>query len=462
MLFYNGKRFYFPEQSRLGNYGDLFNDDIKVSVKSMSIEVGFGVVRITPPLGLPLPTLSPNRLGQQCADELYVKAIAIRQRNRNIAIISIDCLYVSRAFTCQLRNRIFEKFSIPRNSCFVAATHTHSSPYLIQLGGGEPSPNEEFFKQALDCAEYSVQAALSDLHESTASIGKDEAPLSINRRAKRVDLEKLRQGCIRWKIANRPNPKGPVDNTIYSLKFSAIDHKRPDIYLVVIGCHPAINRSESYSADFPGRIEAQFNQLVDRPARLMFLQGFSGDTRPNLINTMPFALWPPREILEGAFDRYRFRKDSRGSDLEIVASQVASALKKTQSRPISEFSLSSEERETMIPYDASPPNEKDEGERLRLNALFLSKKICILGIEAEVFSEYAHWIRNALSSEGIMVLPVGCVGGIVGYIPTAAALRAGGYETDRSLPIFGLKRRFSGQVEQVMKHAIRDIVISAS
>lgn len=66
--------------------------------------------------------------------------------------------------------------------------------------------------------------------------------------------------------------------------------------------------------------------------------------------------------------------------------------------------------------------------------------------------EYGLWLRRILPG----VVPVGCCGGMEGYIPDQEALDRGGYEVDRSLDDFGRKARFADGVEEKVKRMIRE------
>ena len=287
-------------------------------------------------------------------------------------------------------------------------------------------------------------------------------------------------------MATRPNHRGPVDNRVRViwLRRPAADD---DVAIISVGCHPSILRGDAYSADFPGRIERYLNESRSRPVRVVFLQGFSGDTRPRLLESPPPAIWPPRRAFEWLFDRERFRKDSAVEDADAVAKAIADAVQHAAEQEVPAVMLRATKREVRLPL-AEPP-DRDEMSHIASNdhsyanrrrARFvldtyasgptasllvhswsLSGNLHLVGIEGEVFCGYSLPLP-ASSDDGGMTVPVGCVGGMVGYIPTADALAKGGYEVDRSRSIFGVPSRFAAEIDPIVRSALQGPALRAT
>ena len=56
------------------------------------------------------------------------------------------------------------------------------------------------------------------------------------------------------------------------------------------------------------------------------------------------------------------------------------------------------------------------------------------------------------------IFTVGYMEDPVGYIPDLAALKIGGYETDRSISYFGLSSRFANSIEKKIVLSLKSIL----
>jgi len=258
-----------------------------------------------------------------------------------------------------------------------------------------------------------------------------------------------------------------------------------DIVLISAGCHPSIIREDVYSADFPGLIEHQLNGINRRPARVLFVQGFSGDSRPRLLTTAPMAVWPPGRGFDWLFDRKKFRKNSLVGDANWVAATLAKSIAQAPAAPMLALRLSARRVEVSLALDEIPDFEQlqrladSESEPewrkryarfalaaygdgaivpIRVHRWSLGSALCVVGLEGEIFSEISGWMDREYGDQGLNTIPAGCVGGMVGYIPTASDLAAGGYEIDRSRTLFGLPSRFAHSAEGALKNGINEVL----
>ena len=284
----------------------------------MHVAAGFGQARITPDRPLPLAGIGGARIGRETLDDLYVRALSIQDGQTTLVLTSLDTLYVSRELCARLEQWIEATHSIPAVRLFVAATHTHCAPLLLDSYFDDVVIDASYLEFVIEQTQSAIEAALASPVDALMEFSTGHAPVSINRQARRLDRNSVRALRPKRTMANRPNPVGPVDNQVHTVWLRTSGSDVPDIALVSAGCHPSILRNDVYSADFPGRIEGHLNANRERPARVIFLQGFSGDTRPQLLEAAPFAIWPPGRAFEWLFDRQRFRKDSSVRDTEAA------------------------------------------------------------------------------------------------------------------------------------------------
>lgn len=158
----------------------------------------------------------------------------------------------------------------------------------------------------------------------------------------------------------------------------------------------------------------------------LFLQGFCGDVRPNLVENGSFCRGTQTEI--NMFGRQL---------ADAVASVLTSPMQAIHAQPIRETS-----RVVQLQYVDHPTLVE-----LHVNLLQISDQLSFLAASGELVSEYGLWVKRR--SEGT-VLPLGYCNGLLGYIPTARQIAEGGYESVDSFPFFGLEGPFADNVESIV------------
>ena len=76
--------------------------------------------------------------------------------------------------------------------------------------------------------------------------------------------------------------------------------------------------------------------------------------------------------------------------------------------------------------------------------------VTLLGVSAEVFSEFADWLRGGTTER---VYVVGYANGDMGYLPTQAAYAEGGYEVEVAHLFYGGFRPKAGGLELLAREA---------
>ena len=76
--------------------------------------------------------------------------------------------------------------------------------------------------------------------------------------------------------------------------------------------------------------------------------------------------------------------------------------------------------------------------------------VILMGANAEVFSEFADWMRTGATQK---VYVVGYANGDMGYLPTQAAYAEGGYEVEVAHLFYGGFRPKAGGLELLAREA---------
>jgi len=443
---------------------------------------GSAQVKITPEGALPLAGFDDPRSGLRVLDDLYTKALVLRHEKKTMALVSLDLLWISRGFCDDLREWAYRELGLEKNSLMVTATHTHSGPQTRELSFDGCPIDIHYLNLVAQKTRLVIQQAFAALTPSKIEYGSGHTNIAVNRRKIIVDPDKLKKFQWRHKVANRPNPRGLKDDSLSIIWITPLDDG-PTTALINTACHPCIWRGQMYSADFPGYLADALTEYIDRPVRSIFLQGFSGNLKSRLSRHVPLKFWPPSRLYETLFDRVQFEKNASYEQLKNVAQELTADILNIDLLPFNKIHLASREIEVNVSLQDPPaidylchlsksPNllqssyaeyllkNYDELDKVsvRLQCLEISPQLCLVGVEGEVFCEYALWLRKRFNNNCKLIIPVSCCGGMVGYIPDEASQHQGGYEVKRSLMTFGLPSGFSTRLEQTIKQALNDVI----
>jgi hypothetical protein len=204
--------------------------------------------------------------------------------------------------------------------------------------------------------------------------------------------------------------------------------------------------------------------LNDVPATGAFIQGCCGDVRPALIKDGEFfrgSLDLESEELARRFaEELKSAKNGNGttlhfSDRDFFSCSVAE-LPYNREFPHQNRSAFVTREDAIGEWarcfldDPIPPAMP-----LNLSLFNLSHEIAFLFMAGEIVSEYSLFCRDL---SGGRVWVGSCAGGITTYIPTAAQLEEGGYESYEAMFYFMQPAPFAEAAEAILKGKVHDLV----
>ncbi len=266
------------------------------SAMAAPLLVGVAKLDLTPPVATPLAGYS-RRKGQSASgvhDSPFVRAVVIRQADREVAMVSCDLLIVDERLAEAVRRLVEKRRPGASPMLFLAATHTHSGPggygqkFLEKLSMGHFNPSVFDFLTA-QIAE-AILSASARLQPATVSYAATST-----------------SGLV----VNRMDPGGVVDPELIVVTFH--DAQRQPLGVVVsFNAHPTTLGSwnMALSADYPGVVTRVVEQQAPG-AICMFLAGAVGDQGPVKMG----AGFEPAERLGGALAAQVVRlMDPRGRE----------------------------------------------------------------------------------------------------------------------------------------------------
>jgi len=413
---------------------------------------GVGEACITPPVGTPMMGFSDRDHGcEGVHDDLYAKALALKQGRRKLVLVALDLGSLDREGTQGIKRELKERYGLPPKNVLLACSHTHAGPVAAERSYAE-APDPGYMASLREKISQAVGDALGDLKPARLSFGLGSTEIGVCRRLKTPEG-----------VVMAPNPEGDVDRDLPVMFLSELSGK-PIALLFSASCHPTTMKADNYliSAEWPGAARRILEEHVGAPA--LFLQGAGADVKPRIVG-------------DGEFRSGRFE------DVEAVGKEVAEdvlgvlegGLREVEPRLCSalldaslplEKPLSRTELERLASDpDVSPPRRRWAGETLALleergrlprrtrcfvHFVCLGEDTRIVGLEGEPCTGIGKRIKALFGDRGTVV--VGYCNGSVAYLPTRRILEEGGYEAE-SYVYFGLPSRFAPGVEDKLAEA---------
>ncbi len=394
----------------------------------MALRAGFAEIDITPPPGTGKIGWLRHLQCDEVLDPIFARAAVLESGRDRIAFIALDLLSIRRADTAAIRRRLERELGFPGRNVMIAATHNHGGPAVSTIG--EVQRDEAYVAMLSDRIVRAFGDALRK--RETAEIGFAsgfEWGVAFNRRVL------MRDGTARTH-GRFPDPdaltiEGPMDPEV-----AVLGIRRPSGRLlgciVNFTCHPTHHGgSNAVTAGYPG-VMARSLKRRGCPITL-FLNGacgnvHHGDPAGRGTGTMEEAGERLADDAQALLKSMSFRTRAR---LGAASATVRLPFRTVTPAEVAGTVRGAQRFIDPAIYDRGMPalvaRIRREGRApAEAQALFVDR-VAFAAIPAEYFVE--HGLRIKEMCHPAHALVVGHANGMVGYVPTQAAFRRGGYET---------------------------------
>lgn len=400
------------------------------------IEVGFSTRDITPSVGDVIPGGFSPRISTGIHDPLQTTACVIRDQKHALAIIGIDMV----SFTCETADRIRASIAtvtgILEQNIVVAASHTHGGGPSIDVLGSDA--DEEY----LDLCVKRVTEAVIDAYRKLqpAAVAHELGACkgwSFNRRFRMRDRSEATQPS-----KGNPDivtPAGPVDPELGVIAFRTQD----GVLLGAIAsfaCHPTVIWGDQFTGDFPAYWRSSLREKIHPDFELVYLNGACGDIGPtNFAN--PLAReggveWAKKMGQALADETVRLIETADYVDSVDLATVHGSV--RVDYRHPTDAEL--ESARSLVAADSPWDSKKWQARDVILLAEQLGDtrdvacQVTVMRIGRAIiaaapwqpFCEFGLKIKEGVPDRPVLLATF--ANGILGYVPTPAAFRGGGYE----------------------------------
>src|SRR5262245_39297185 len=406
----------------------LLQDDLKA---------GFGAADITPEAGASIPGGFRPNPSKGTRDPLYAVACVVSDGTSPVALVGVDSLFIGKHTVKLARDRIEKNTKIPGANVLVGASHTHAGGPILSCLGNEGDPAyEDRVGNAIAKAVEDAWASLKTC-ELGIGVGKEDT-ISYNRRFLMKDGKEITHpGKPGTKFHDQiVRSAGPIDPDVGVLA-ARTPGAPPSVFGVVVNftCHCTVVGGNTFSADYPAYLRKNLRAAYGEQTHVVFLNGACGDITQ--VDNMATAResGPEHGAMMGAkLSAEAVRTINRMTWMRSLANSVVLETVPVRIRPepdaVAEkpaFGLGSGpdevyavERKLVAEERAKTPEIPCEVQGLRIGPLGIATN------GSEYFVEYGLRIKQA--SPHKFTWFVGYANEYIGYVPTAQAFVAGGYE----------------------------------
>jgi len=408
------------------------------------LSAGVHKICISPPAGAPLAGFAA-RLGvaEGVHDDLFARALVLSNENAAIAFVSADVLALPQRFIDDVRAEINARTGIGPEAVMIASTHTHAGPVTIStFFNPDESLDAAYMDRLAGAIIKSVAAAWRQRFPARVGVGAGRVTgIGVNRRTpdklpidEEVGIIKIEDAAGRARAvlmnhACHPTVLGP-DNLLVTGDFPAFAIEKVEAALGPDGFAMFTNGTQGnismgHSSELsaigvitPGRTFERAAELGRRlaDAALAALPEIATGADPQL-SALSQTIELPLKALPSVAEAAR---DLREADARLAAldgrHESAEELNRAKSARLYASITDFYARETSKLPDGRLPIEL---QGLRIN------DAAFIAVPAEVFVEIGLRVKQNAARRTFIV---GIANGYIGYLTTAAAHPAGGYE----------------------------------
>ncbi len=187
----------------------------------MTLQIGYAQAIITPSLDRPvfLAGFGRNRRAETVHDDLYARALTLRQNGRTLIIVALDLISLHRAQCQTIAARVAAQ--LPGAQTLVACTHTHHGPDTLGLWGPDEQTSGVDESYMTGLFETVVQTAVA------AAANWQQASLAATSVVVPGVAKNFRNAHI-------------TDEELTCLQFRSEAGGRPLVTWLIFPCHPEV------------------------------------------------------------------------------------------------------------------------------------------------------------------------------------------------------------------------------
>lgn len=228
------------------------------------MQIGYAQTIITPSLDRPvfLAGFAPNRRAETVHDDLYVRALALRDEGCTLILAALDLIGFFQTHVREVVLRVQEK--APGVQIILASIHNHDGPDTMGLWGSDRSHSgvdPDYMATLKDKTAATILASLENLRPAALKAATVHVP-GVAKNARNPDV---------------------VDDELTVAMFADAQSGQPLASLFDFPCHPEVlwEHNTHISADYPGALRREVEAVTRAPC-LFFAGALGGMMTPDV------------------------------------------------------------------------------------------------------------------------------------------------------------------------------------
>jgi neutral ceramidase len=386
------------------------------------IHVGTGRRTINPELGHNLGGYGTDYPNTGVHDDLTVTALYLDDGATDAILLNFDLLGFNAATSLRIRRAVEQATGVAAERVFVACTHVHSAPEVLEtpwwLDGPNPGCRSDYLARLADWSAQAAAEAKATTEECELRYNVAHADENMNRRYTFPDRRSLYIPDNKQLIGQS---REYVDRELGIVAFRRKGTtNRYQAVLTNYTCHPLCvgNSSNLVTADFQGVLRQRVEETF-AGCRCLATTGAAGDNHP----LMPESGFASAQEMGGRLARLAIMRC-----YDSVSTEYDTALRLSQPH----VSLPYADRTTrnLLPEGAERQRllRTDRGELATTVSLLGIGPILLAGFPGEPMAALGAMLK--WSSPFLKTYVLFTATDFVGYFPTANQFWWGGYEAD--------------------------------
>jgi len=436
----------------------------------VALHVGVAEVDITPPLGTRMGGYFRDRFADGLRDPLHAKAIVLAQGGTKIVLVFGDLPGLPAHVSTRARERAEARTGIPEAHISMAATHTHTGPYLpygIHLAADrDPDASAGTISFLVDKLVEVIEKAHSALRPSRLEVGRplQTPPLSFQRRHHFNDGKVPTIGPVTRDLPDHEpqkivRPAGPIDPEVNVLLVRGSEGQ-PCASLAVFALHlntvgdTRVGETQ-WSADFPHFLGRELRRTFGGGFISLFGAGTCGDinyvdvSKPKTRTTEEIGTMIARTVLSEIPNLRPLESVALGASrvrypapLQRFSPERVAQARKDLERPDALPFLKRVEATSILALERMP----EKTWPVEIQAFRLSSDVAVVALPGEIFVELGLAIKRDSPFRTTFVIELANDSTPL-YVPTRKAFEESGYEVLNS-------RLDAGSGERMVREAL--------